>query len=942
MSGAASEAADEGPPDDKAADLGAGGPASDETPADDPAPKRGLLIVQLDGVAAEVLRLALRRGPMPILQRLLDGSHRLAEWSAGPPSQTSSSQAAILYGDDFDIPAFRWYEKERGRLMVSNHPADAALIDARARHLGGLLAAGGSSIANLVSGGAPHSTLTIGTLGTPGTSITLSRWLLDPRFVVRELFAMIGEVLREVGQSTRQRMKRVRPRVRRGGSFPFLRAISNVLLRDLTSRIVVSNLRAGIPTIYATYVGYDVVAHHAGPTRPDSIKVLARLDRELGVLLDAADGSPRTYDVVVLSDHGQSTGTPFRHRFHSTLEDVVGQLATGSSVSSAGGTTETWGHLNEVLSAAVQGDRPASRRARRALRPRLRDGYVELGPDRLAARPTPADIVVCASGNLAHIYLSNVPGRVPLESIREFHPGLVEGLIDHPGIEFVLGQTVAGPIVLGRRGSRSLTDGTVEGIDPLAAFGPSVADALRRLDAYPHSGDLIVNGRVNTRTGDVAAFEDLVGSHGGLGGDQTHAFVIAPAGLGRPGRAAERQRSARDARGPHAGPLTKPRLPPRRRGSRRSAYPVRDDLSMEDAMGDRVALLVGTRKGGFIVEGDRGDSTWEIRGPVCEGWPIHDMSWDPTTRSIYAAGGSPWYGPAIWRSDDLGATWTHSSEGLTYGDDGPKMPTVWNVAPVAGAIYAGVEPAGLFRSTDGGATWSHVSALRDHPSRPEWQPGNGGLILHSIVVDPANPARLWVGISSVGVFQSEDGGATWTTRNAGTRAGFMPEPDQYPEFGQCVHKLVHAAGASNALYQQNHCGVYRTSDGGAHWEEITAGLPGEFGFPMVAHPRDPNRAFTIPLNGADQGRFMPDASAAVWRTSDRGASWERLSKGLPQEDAWLTVLREAMAIDLLSPAGVYFGTEQGALYGSADEGESWQVVADDLPTIWSVDVVSLS
>jgi photosystem II stability/assembly factor-like uncharacterized protein len=198
---------------------------------------------------------------------------------------------------------------------------------------------------------------------------------------------------------------------------------------------------------------------------------------------------------------------------------------------------------------------------------------------------------------------------------------------------------------------------------------------------------------------------------------------------------------------------------------------------------------------------------------------------------------------------------------------------------------------------------------------------------------------MWVGISSVGVFETTGGGATWATRNKGTRAGF--QPDIYPDFGQCVHKLVHAAGTPNSLYQQNHCGVYRSSDGGSQWTEITEGLPGEFGFAMVAHPRDPKRAFTIPLTGPEAGRFMHDASAAVWRTSDSGASWQRLSNGLPQEDAWLTVLREAMAIDPLTPAGLYFGTEQGSVYGSADEGETWREIATGLPTVWSVEAVAL-
>ena len=309
-------------------------------------------------------------------------------------------------------------------------------------------------------------------------------------------------------------------------------------MRDLTTRIVLSDLRSGVPTIYATYVGYDVVAHHAGPHRPDALRVLARLDRELERLLEAAEAAPRAYDVVLVSDHGQSPGAPFRQRYGQRLEDIVRDLAAGASVSMAVGTTETWGHLNEVLSATIHGDRRAARRARRALRPRLRDGYVEVGPDRIAARPSPAEIIVCASGNLAHVYLSALPGRVPLDVVRAAHPGLIEGLVAHPGIQFVMGTTDAGPVVLGRHGATSLADGTVVGDrDPLRRFGPDAVPALRRLDAFPHSGDLILNGAVG-RDGSVAAFEDLVGSHGGLGGPQSEAFLVVPETWDVPGRLA--------------------------------------------------------------------------------------------------------------------------------------------------------------------------------------------------------------------------------------------------------------------------------------------------------------------------------------------------------------------------------------------------------------------
>ncbi|HEX5825628.1 MAG TPA: hypothetical protein VFY18_14310 [Candidatus Limnocylindrales bacterium] len=353
----------------------------------------------------------------------------------------------------------------------------------------------------------------------------------------------------------------------------------------------------------------------------------------------------------------------------------------------------------------------------------------------------------------------------------------------------------------------------------------------------------------------------------------------------------------------------------------------------------RTMLLVGTSKGAFILDGDGDRTSWSIRGPLCEGWPIHDLQWDPATRTIYAGGGSIWYGPAVFRSDDLGETWNHSSEGLTYGDDGPKIPTVWNVTPAHGSLYAGVEPAGLFRSDDGGATWSHVAGLREHPSRPGWQPGAGGLICHTIVPHPTDADRMWIAISAVGTFETEDGGATWEARNKGVVACFAPDP--HPETGQCVHKLVMAAGQPDRLYQQNHCGVYRSGDGGRNWEDVSKGLSSEFGFVFGTHPRDPDTGWVIPLSHPEEGRFAPGGALGVWRTRDGGDSWQRHGEGLPQENAFVGVYREALAVDRLDPAGVFFGTSTGQLYGSNDEGQSWSRIADNLPPIWGVEVVAL-
>ena len=371
----------------------------------------------------------------------------------------------------------------------------------------------------------------------------------------------------------------------------------------------------------------------------------------------------------------------------------------------------------------------------------------------------------------------------------------------------------------------------------------------------------------------------------------------------------------------------------------------------------RVLLLIGTPKGAFFVESDVARRDWSVRGPTCEGWPIHDLIVEPGTGAILAAGGSPWYGPAVWRSEDLGATWTHSSAGLAYaearadgagaaatpvpGDNGLGQPikTVWSLATTPdGGILAGVEPAGLFRSDDAGATWSHVEGLTAHETRPTWGPGAGGLILHTIVPHPSDHARTWVGISSVGIFETRDGGATWEPRNRGVRADY--DPNQDPVTGQCVHKFAAAAGEPETLYQQNHCGMYRSTDSGRSWTEVTHnGLPSQFGFPLVTHPRDPATFWIIPLNGDDRGRYVPDGSAAVWRTHDRGDTWLRGSDGLPQETAYLSVLREAMARDTLDPVGITFGTKTGQLWHSSDEGVSWRIITANLPEIWSVEAL---
>ncbi|HEY1480918.1 MAG TPA: hypothetical protein VGF46_12845 [Gaiellales bacterium] len=350
---------------------------------------------------------------------------------------------------------------------------------------------------------------------------------------------------------------------------------------------------------------------------------------------------------------------------------------------------------------------------------------------------------------------------------------------------------------------------------------------------------------------------------------------------------------------------------------------------------------MGTRKGCFLLESDEDRRAWSTRGPYCEGWPIYHAVFGEETGTIFAAAASEWHGAGVWRSSDLGETWQLSSEGLAYGDDGMKLSKISGLTAAHGRLLAGGEASGIFESRDGGVTWSLLSTLDGQPGREAWNvPSNqppGHLGLPAIMPHPVDPDRLWAVIQGFGIFETTDDGASWTPRNHGLRADW---PLEDPEVGYCVHKLVMSPTDHDRLYQQNHVGMHRSDDAGRSWHEISDGLPSEFGFAAAVHPHDRDSFYVVPLDPG-HARCMPEGKAAVWRTSDGGASWRRLSAGLPQRDAHLGVLREGMAIDSLDTPGLYFGTSTGQVFASADEGESWNEIASYLPAISSVEVAVL-
>src|SRR6058998_1077384 len=391
-----------------------------------------------------------------------------------------------------------------------------------------------------------------------------------------------------------------------------------------------------------------------------------------------------------------------------------------------------------------------------------------------------------------------------------------------------------------------------------------------------------------------------------------------------------------------------------------------------------VRVLAGTRKGAFILTSDGTRNKWKVSGPHFAGWEMYHLKGSPADPNrLYASQSSGWFGQIIQRSDDGGRTWhqpgtppgepTTTPEGMPKAEsnkfvydtspetgkpltthqwyDGTPHPwefkRVWHLEPSLtdpDTVYAGVEDAAIFRTTDGAKSWQELPGLRGHKSAPDWQPGAGGMCLHTIILDPTNPQRIFAAISAAGAFRSDDAGKTWRPINHGLRSEGIPDPDA--EVGHCVHRIAMHPSRPNVLFMQKHWDVMRSEDAGDSWHEISGNLPSDFGFPIDVHPHEPNTIYVVPIK-SDTEHFPPEGKLRVYRSRNGGNEWEALTNGLPQRDCYVNVLRDGMAVDALDPCGVYFGTTGGQVYGSANGGDTWSALVRDLPPVVSVEVQSL-
>jgi uncharacterized membrane protein YvlD (DUF360 family) len=501
----------------------------------------GVVIVQIDGLSHPILAHQLRAGRVPTMARWIRrGRMTLSRWEALLPSQTSASQAGILHGSNERIPAFRWWDKKAGRLMVSNHPPDALEIMRRVSNGRGLLSVDGVSIGNLLTGDAPRSYLTMAALADPSHGIGRSEgffaFFLSPYTYVGSIILAAAEAMKELVQAYRQRQRGIEPRLGRGFPYPLMRAATNVMLRSLNTALVIEEMCRGTAVIYVDYPDYDEIAHYSGPERSESLDALDGVDQVLGLLEKAARDAPRPYLFIVLSDHGQTLGATFRQRTGRTLESVVREHMGGTEDMVTATTPSAPTQLNALLTEASNVGGGTGAVARAITKDRTEEGFVHLerSPRKEVKREDREgvpEVVVCASGNLGLVSFAELPGRVEKERIDELYPELIDGLLRQRDIGLVMVRTRdEGTVILGPRGTRWLQGGRVEGRDPVGMYGEHALEGLRHVDAMDECADLMIMSSYQADTGEVAAFEELIGSHGGLGGDQTHPFILHPSG----------------------------------------------------------------------------------------------------------------------------------------------------------------------------------------------------------------------------------------------------------------------------------------------------------------------------------------------------------------------------------------------------------------------------
>ncbi len=497
--------------------------------------KPGLVILQIDGLAHPILAGRMRAGSVNTLASWVrDGSHKLSRWEAILPSMTSASQAGILHGNNDGIPAFRWYERDREHLMASSNPADAALIVSRISNGQGLLSNNGASICNLMTGDATRSYLTTASIKAEGGGIGDSQAFLSfffsPSGYLRSFTLFLGEFIKEMIQARRTRRAGVRPQMHRGLKYAGMRAASNVILRDVNTSLIIEEMYRGANVIYADFTDYDELAHHCGPERVESFEALDGVDRAVETLVKAAAEAPRPYKFIVLSDHGQSLGATFLQRYGVSLGEFVRSLMSGrATVIQTATKAEGSVFVNSFLSEITKSQGVGPTVARAALKGKTTDGIVDLDSE---AEPPVADassIAVVGSGNLGLVWFTGHDHRLTVEELEELHPGLVAAVAAHPGVGMLMVRSSEfGAVVFGPKGTRFLDQDRVEGEDPTTIFGPHTVMSLRREDAMVNAPDLLLISQYDPEMGEVAAFEELIGSHGGLGGPQTEPFILHP------------------------------------------------------------------------------------------------------------------------------------------------------------------------------------------------------------------------------------------------------------------------------------------------------------------------------------------------------------------------------------------------------------------------------